>query len=169
MDSERWLDRRVEEMTEDGAFGPDVRFVSFKLDNRHTGKDQFASTVLYGSVTVRGDDDDDQAVRRLVIKLKHRVPELRDMMSSDLQFQNEILFYERILPFLRALLPPGRESCAPSTCRYRYGRNDGGQHVLQDMIVLDNDTARGYEPARSAHRLFMDFDHLVVALRTLAK
>jgi len=94
-------DLLVQQMTEAQVFGTDDRIVSFELDSEHTGQDQFASTVLYATIVVRGGDhdqvvtDNDRRLR-LVIKLKHRDPELRDMNNNDLQFHNEILFYEQM-------------------------------------------------------------------------
>jgi len=163
----------VQQMTEAQVFGTEDRIVSFELDSEHTGQDQFASTVLYATIVVSGGDhdqvvtDNDRRLR-LVIKLKHREPELRVMYNNDLQFHNEILFYEQIMPVLITGMPNSR-NCAPSFCRYFYGRNDCGDLVLQDLVVLQNETYRGYRSALTEHRVFLDFDHLVVALKALAK
>lgn len=165
--SDQWIDQAVAEFTDAGAFGPDSRFVSFELKGRHTIRDQFASDVIYGTVTVCNDG---RASCRhgIVIKLKHLNPVLRDMFRTDSQFRNEILFYENISPFLLARVPPG-EDRIPPICRYLYGRNVCGDHTAQDMIVLENMILRGYRSPQSDHRLYLDFDHLVVALKTLAK
>lgn len=162
------VDRAIAEIMNTGAFGPECEFVSFKLDSRHTAHDQFASTLLYGTVTVR-DGRATASDRGLVIKLKHQDPKMRHLYQTDKQFHNEILFYEKIVPFLLASVPTAGGDRAPPACRYFYGRNDCGDHVARDMIVLENATVHGYRSPRSDHRLFLDFDHLVVALRTLAK
>lgn len=163
------VDRTVAEITDTGAFGPECEFVSFKLDSRHTVQDQFASTVLYGTVTVSGGRATTAGHHGLVIKLKHRHLQLRRLFQTDKQFRNEILFYEKIVPFLLACTPVAGGDRAPPLCRYFYGRTDRGDPAARDMIVLENATVHGYRSPRSDHRLHLDFDHVVVALQTLAK
>lgn len=163
-----WMDQEVAELTEAGAFGPGIRYLSFNLDSQHTEHNQFASTVLYGTVTV-SNDRPTARIFGIVIKLKHRQPELREMYKTDAQFRNEILFYENILPFLIACTPTAGGDRTPPACRYFYGRNDCGDHVARDMIVLENATIHGYRSPLSDHRLHLNFDHLAVALQTLAK
>jgi len=160
----------VAEMIEAEVFGPDGRFVSFALDGQHTEQDQFASSVLYGTVTVT-DRDCHQQSHRLVFKFKHPIPEIRALIKNDKQFHNEILFYERIAPFLlaRCSLRDAHEPATPSFCRYFYGRNDCDDLAQRDMIVLENESSRGYRSANIEHRLRLDLDHLIVALRALAK
>ncbi|XP_060871222.1 uncharacterized protein LOC132945480 [Metopolophium dirhodum] len=160
----------VAEMIETGVFGPDSRFVSFALDGQHTERDQFASSVLYGTVAVEDRNCHHQS-HRLVFKFKHPLPEMRDLIKNDKQFHNEILFYERIAPFLLACCSQGDgdDSGTPSLCRYFYGRNDCGDLAPRDLIVLENESDRGYRSAVTEHRLCFDFEHLIVALRSLAK
>lgn len=161
--------RTVAEMTDTGVFGPECRFVSFKLDKQHTEQDQFASNVYYGTVTVN-DPEGLHRRHRIVIKTKHQIPELRIMVRSDIQFHNEVLFYERILPFLLDTLPAhgvSAEGRPPPFCRYYYGRNMCGDLVSQDMIILENECTRGFQ--MSELRLHLDFDHLIVAIKALAK
>lgn len=163
------MTRMVTEMADTGVFGQKCRFVSFRLDKQHTEQDQFSSTIHYGTVTV--DDHEGQHRRhQLVIKTKHRVPEYRVFARNDLQFHNEILFYERILPFMLDILPADRVSAdtrSPPFCRYYYGRNECGDLVSQDVVVLENVCTRGYQ--MSGTRLHLDFDHLIVAIKSLAK
>jgi len=160
----------VAEMIETGAFGPNSRFVSYALDGQHTDQDQFASSVLYGTVAVR-DRDCHRQNHRLVFKFKHPVPEMRAILKNDKQFHNEILFYEQIAPFLLACCSQsdGDDPTTPSLCRYFYGRNNCGDLAPKDMIVLENESDRGYRPAITEHRLCLDFEHLIVAFRSLAK
>ncbi|KAE9531500.1 hypothetical protein AGLY_010706 [Aphis glycines] len=160
----------VAEMIETGVFGPECRFVSFELDGQHNSQDQFASSILYGTVTV-GDRDCHNRSHRLVFKFKHPVTEVREFLKNDLQFHNETLFYERILPFLLDCYSQNDEdeTANPTLCRYFYGRNDCGDLSNRDMIVLENESIRGYKTAVTDHRLCLDFDHLIVAIRALAK
>lgn len=163
--ADRWLDRTIADAADAGVFGTGGRFASFASDGQHGANDQFASIVYYGTVTVT--EDDLSRRRRILVKLKHRWVELRNLFRTDLQFHNEILFYEKIAPSLVRTVDGPR---APSLCRYFYGRNECGRLAERDLIVLENATWRhGYRSAVSDHPLYLDFDHLIVALRTLAK
>lgn len=172
-DGDRSMDRLVAEMTDAGAFGPGCTPVSFEPDSRFAGRDQFASTIVYGTVTVLDRATGSRNRHRLVFKFKHPKPELRAMFRNDEQFHNESLFYERLMPLLLDRVPTAAAagqavpSVAPPLCRYVYGRNACGDETLRDVIVLENASPQGYR--LSDHRLFLDFDHLVLALRTLAK
>lgn len=163
------IDRVIAEMTDSGAFGPECGLVSFKLDDQLVKHDQFASVILHGTVTV-SDREDLRRRHHLVFKVKHQSSEMRTLYSNDAQFHNEMLFYEHIMPFMLDLLPVGERSAedrVPSFCRYFYGRNECGDLASQDMVVLENACTQGYR--LSEERLHLDFGHLVVALRTLAK
>lgn len=163
------LERVVVEMTDAGAFGQECRFVSFGLDNQLDKQNNFASTVFCGTVIV-ADHKGLQRHHQIVIKIKHQTPEFRNLFKSDFQFHNEILFYERILPFLLSFMSTNGgcpKDCLLPFCRYIYGQNKCADIALQDIIVLENACPQGYR--LSKERLHLDFDHLVVALKTLAK
>jgi len=165
------VDETIADMTAAGVFGPHSRLVSFKLERLHTGLDQFASCVMYGTATV-DDSDGRRHDHRLVFKYKHPTREKREFYNNDSQFHNETMFYERIAPFLlasRGLQRNGNVTATPTLCRYFYGRNDCGDLAPRDMIVLENESDRGYRSAVTEHRLCLDFKHLIVALRSLAK
>lgn len=166
----KWvMDDKIAEITEVGVFGLECKFVSFKLDKRHTERDQFASTILYGTVTI-SDRQGLYQQHQLVIKVKHQTLIMRERFKNDFQFHNEIQFYENIMPFLLACMPPDGGSTEIRTlriCRYFYGCNKCGDLAPQDIIILENACHQGY---RLSHQwLHLDFDHLVVALKTLAK
>jgi len=169
----RDVDGTIADMIAAGAFGPDVRLVSFELEGLHTEANQFATCVLYGTATV-DDRDGRRRSHRLVFKFKHPTVELRVLYHNDSQFHNETLFYERIAPFLLGVGVGGSQrnhvgTAAPTLCRYFYGRNDCAEQAHRDVIVLENETVRGYRTAVTSERLTLDFDHLIVAIRTLAR
>lgn len=167
----RNVDETITDMIAAGAFGPDIRLVSFELERLHTELDQFATCVLYGTATV-DDRDGRRHTHRLVFKFKQPTVQLRLFYNNDSQFHNETLFYERIGPFLLASGGSrlNRDGIAvPTLCRYFYGCNDCGEQAHRDVIVLENETVRGYRTAVTTHRLTLDFDHLIVAIRTLAR
>lgn len=170
MDDHWSMGRELAKVTAAGAFGPGRTFVSFEPDPRFAGQDQFASTIVCGTVTVRDGRECHDRRHDLVIKTKHSSAVLRDAYKTDDQFRNEILFYERLMPFLLHCVRPERgpvDDCVPHLCRYFYGRNDCGDLTARDVIVLENATHLGYR--HSGHRLFLDFEHLILALKTLAK
>lgn len=148
----------------EGTFGKNVNFVSFETDKNLVGKDQFASTVLFGTVTTS-----DGLVRSVLIKLKLRDRVKREVFKNDLQFHNEIMMYERIIPFML--------SCRSTTtndpdnhlslARYFYGCNKCGEHADRDLIMLENVSPLGFR--LSEERLFLDYKHLQKAIQTLAK
>lgn len=159
------MDDVIEGMTEVGVFGAKCRFVSFKMDRQHTGQDQFASTILYGTVTI-SDHEDRYKQHQLVIKVKHQSLEMRNWFKNDFQFHNEIQFYENIMPFLLVSMPTDGRSTL-RFCHYFYGHNKCGDLAPKDIIVLENACLQGYRLCDQ--RLHLDIDHLVVAMKTLAK
>ncbi|XP_025194437.1 uncharacterized protein LOC112594049 isoform X2 [Melanaphis sacchari] len=163
------VDRTIEDMTAAGSFGQDSRIVSFKPEGLHTEQDNFASCVVYG-VAIVDDHDGRRRSHRIVFKYKHAEFELRELCNNDNQFHNEMLFYERIAPFLLAHGSRRHDSGTDDTmlCRYIYGRNNcGDEWHRRDR--LENATVNGYRKSVIGHKLSLDFDHLNVALRKLAK
>lgn len=163
------MDLTFAKITEAGAFGSECMFASLELDREYAGQDQFASTVFFKTVTVI-DRERVQRQYRLVIKTKPKSPKTQAVLKVDFQFHNEILFYESILPFLLACVPADEGSTknrVPSFSRYFYGRNECGNLVAKDMIVLKNVIPQGYR--LSGERLHLDFDHIVMSVKALAK
>nr|BAH72660.1 ACYPI001427 [Acyrthosiphon pisum] len=146
-----------------GAFGQNLKYLSFDLDKDHVGQDQYMSTVLFGTVTTS-----DELQHRVVIKLKLRDEKMRIQFKIDFQFHNEITMYERIIPFLfechRSMAGVGNW---PTFARFFYGRNKCGEFFERDLIVLENVNPLGFR--LSEDRPFLDYDHLVIALQALAK
>lgn len=148
----------------EGAFGKNVNFVSFEMDKNLAGKDQFMSTVLFGTVTTS-----DGLVHSVLFKLKLQDSVKREKLKIDLQFHNEILMYEKIIPFLLACYGSA-EGCTNghlSLARYYYGRNKCGEYAEKDLIVLENVRPLGFR--LSEEYLFLDYNHLLNAIQALAK
>jgi hypothetical protein len=152
------------EIVSNGAFGKNLKYVSFDLNKDHIGQDQYMSTVLFGTVNIS-----DESKFNVVIKLKLRDEQKCSIYKVHFQFHNEIIMYEKIIPFLlecqRSLKKT--EDCRPSLARFFYGRNKCGEFFERDLIVLEDVKPLGYQ--LSEERLFVDYDHLVSALRALAK
>ncbi|XP_016659189.1 uncharacterized protein LOC100160101 [Acyrthosiphon pisum] len=146
-----------------GAFGQNLKYLSFDLDKDHVGQDQYMSTVLFGTFTTS-----DESQHRVVIKLKLRDEKKRIQFKIDFQFHNEITMYERIIPFLFEC----HRSMAgvrnwPTFARFFYGRNKCGEFFERDLIVLENVNPLGFR--LSEDRPFLDYDHVLIAFRALAK
>jgi len=146
-----------------GAFGKNLKFVSFDLDKDYVGQNQYMSIVLFGNVTTS-----DESKYNVVIKLKLRDENMRVHFKIDFQFHNEITIYERVIPFLfqchRSMAGVGDW---PTFARFFYGRNKCGEYFERDLIVLENVNPLGFRLSE-AHP-FLDYDHLVVALQAIAK
>ncbi|VVC43031.1 Protein of unknown function DUF227,CHK kinase-like,Protein kinase-like domain [Cinara cedri] len=158
------MDVAVADMIDAGAFGPGSEIMSIEPDSRYTGQDQYATTVYFSTVTIR-DRGGNHHSHHVVFKIKKRSPGIENLIRAYSQFHNEILFYERIMPFFR--------TCAlthhvPTLSRYIYGRNNYDTNfAFKDMVVLENACLRGY--VLSEQRLHLNLEHTIVALKTLAK
>jgi len=160
---ESFLREELPKIVSNGAFGKNLKYVSFELDKVHTGQDQFMSIVLFGTVTTS-----DESQYRVVIKLKLRDEKLRDKLKIDFQFHNEITMYEKIIPFLfECYRSTAGVGDFPTLARFFYGRNKCGEFVEKDLVVLENVNPLGFRT--SEDHPFIDYDHLITALQSLAK
>lgn len=151
----------------DGAFGPDtIEYVSFRADDSGPAAgDQFASDIVFGTVTVRGRAA--TADHQLVIKFKNANPVLSAMMNMNQKFYNEYVFYSGLLPELarRAPNPAAARALFPRFV-YSNATLDGGSATAgEQVIVVASLAPDGYR--MSDQRLFLDADHLRLAFRKL--
>lgn len=162
-----WLtDKTLSEIVTKGAFGGNnCSLVSFERDNSTTGRDNnyYKSSVIFGSIVTSIGTN-----YSVLFKIKHQDEVMRKIMKSDVQFHNEILMYERIIPYLLTFCDPlishaGR----PLLPRYFYGRNKCGEESEKDFIILENAVPLGFR--LSEQRPFLDYDHLVCAIQAIAK
>lgn len=157
------IQEELPEIVNNGAFGKNIKYVSFELNKDLVGQVQYMSTVLFGTVITS-----DESQYHILIKLKLRDEKLRVKYQINDQFHNEITMYERIIPFLfkchRSLV--GVEHW-PTLARFFYGCNKCGEFDERDLIVLENVNPLGFRLS-GAHP-FIDYDHLVTALKALAK
>lgn len=160
---ESLLQEELPGIVNNGAFGKNLKFVSFELNKNKVGHDQFMSTVIFGTVTTS-----EELKYDVVIKLKLRDEKLRNEFKIDFQFHNEITMYETVIPYLvqchHSLADVG--DC-PTLARFFYGRNKCGEFALSDLIVLENVESKGFRLSEA--RPFIDYDHLICAIRALAK
>jgi len=151
---ESLLQKELPGIVNNGAFGKNLRFVSFELNKNKVGHDQYMSTVIFGTVTTS-----EEIKYHVLIKLKLRNEKLRNELKIDIQFHNEITMYETIIPYLdQCHHSLAGVSDLPTLARFLYGRNKCCRFALSNLIVLTSEA-----------RPFIDYDHLVCAIRALAK
>ncbi|XP_022176938.1 uncharacterized protein LOC111038227 isoform X2 [Myzus persicae] len=140
---ERFVEQELKEIVDGGAFGKNCHLVSCKLYN-------------YGSHY------------NVMIKLKILSLELRYCFGCDILFNNELIFYENIMPFLlKCRGPTVNDAHALFLPRFFYGSNKCSELMANDVIVIENVSTLGY--CFSNARVFLDYEHLTIALQTLAK
>lgn len=144
-----------------GAFGKDRSFLKFQLDNELTAQDQYMSMVIFGVV-----ETTDGSRFPVVIKMKVQDPERCKLKKMDLQFHNEITMYEKIVPYLLRYRCPtiSYEHLLP---QFFYGRNSFNEISNTDFIMIENVVPLGFRLTKE--RLFVDYDHAIVAIRAIAK
>lgn len=163
------MDEAFRTAVAEGAFGKNVSFVSFERNTDLVGHDQYMSAIVFGTVNVS-----DGSGYHVVVKTKIPDLNLAQCTSSDDLFHNEITVYAKIVPFLLACYhrcqgsTTGKHAEPPLLLpRYRYGRNRCGERAAGDMIVLDDvTTTLGFR--LSEERVFLDYEHVVCALRSIA-
>jgi len=159
---ETLLENELPAIVAGGSFGKNTTFVSFVRNDEMVATDQFMSTVIFGTVNTS-----DGSSIPVVIKMKLR--NARDPEKNYRCFHNEIAMYEKVIPFLLDCQDPATktDSHVPTLPRYFYGRNKDAEYRETDVIFLENVEPKGYR--LSEERLFLDYDHLVNALRAIAK
>lgn len=153
----------LSEIVANGAFGKNLKFVSFEQDTDLSGNDQYKSKIIFGIVNVS-----DGSNYRVLIKFKIVDKKRRVALNNDLDFHNELIMYTKIIPFLFACRGSiTNDIKGPSLPKFFYGRNKCGEFVDKDCILLENVNYLGYNMTKE--RLFLDYNHLVNALDSLAK
>lgn len=147
----------------DGAFGENVDFVSFEQNKDLTGRDQYQSAVVFGTVTTS-----DESRYEVLVKLKIHDKVERQKSQCDEQFHNEITMYEKIIPFLLANhSSKDGNAVVPSIPRYFYGRNRCAEFGDSDLIIIENVIPLGYR--LSEERFFLDYEQHLSMVTALAK
>lgn len=150
------------EIVSNGAFGKNLKFVLFEQNKDLVGKDQFKSEVIFGTINLS-----DGTNYSVLVKFKIQDKKNKNL-HYDLEFHNELIIYEQFIPYLF-------ECCGsitnninwPSLPKFFYGRNQSEEFGKKDLILLENANSLGYYLTKE--RLFLDYNHLVKALESLAK
>jgi len=159
---EQFIKTEIKTIVAEGAFGKNCNLVSLKVYN-DIEKKEWKYNTIYGHMVTS--DDSNYSV---LIKLKNRDQIIRESSECDRLFHNELYFFEHIIPFLlKCRGPLVNNENALSLPRFFYGRNKGGELAEKDLIVFENDNILGYR--FNEEQLFMDKDHLIIALQAIAK
>ncbi|XP_060871639.1 uncharacterized protein LOC132945860 [Metopolophium dirhodum] len=148
----------IKAIVAEGAFGKNCNLVSFNMYNDIIEKKKWKYRAIFGDIVTS-----DESHYSVLIKFKNR-----ESSGCDVLFQNELNFYEKIIPFLLECRGPlVNDVNALSLPRFFYGRNNGGELAEKDLIVFENVNTLGYR--FTEEQMFMDNDHLIIALQAIAK
>jgi hypothetical protein len=157
------IEEEMHAIVNEGAFGKNRTLVSFKVYNSIPDLDEWKYTTIVGTVITS-----DGLHYPVMIRLKIQDQMLRDCWQSDKLFHNELIMYEEIIPFLLECRGPTvSDTNALSFSLFFYGRNKCGEFAKKDFIVFENVYNLGYR--FNEERLFLDNEHVTIALRAIAK
>lgn len=139
-----------------GHIGSAVRFLRCEFDSA-AGEAQFASSVYFLVAVFQSDE----GILQLPLVVKYNMGDelVRKWLNLDCQFQNEVITYEKILPFLDSF---GKTN--EIFPKFFFGSTesvDPGRYV----IVLEDLRSSGYKLTREV--LDLDFAHCALAFRKL--
>lgn len=138
-----------------GGFGEDVELVRVVKDSEE-GKDQFASTVIFVDVELKVKGE--PRTFPLVCKFQCGSAERREKFNTDIQFFNEVLVYQEIVPLFA-------ESAKKELPRFFFGAATLNKSPKDDVIIVENLLPEGYR--HTEKRLFLDFEHCCLVFKSL--
>uniref|UniRef100_A0A146KK72 CHK kinase-like domain-containing protein n=1 Tax=Lygus hesperus TaxID=30085 RepID=A0A146KK72_LYGHE len=147
--------QRIEKLARDGVFGKG-RFVQV-VNNSEDGKAaQFASVLFF----LRVDLEEEGNLKRIPIIVKVQAGEAElELMRTDLQFANEVVAYNQVLPKL------GVNELGICPQMY-YGLANKGENPAEDLIVLEDLRPLGFKVADD---VLLDFDHVMFSMKKLGQ
>lgn len=92
---ELFIKTEIKAIVAESAFGKNCNLVSFNAYNDNIEKKEWKYKAIFGDIVTS-----DEIHYNVLIKLKNRNQTIRERTESDVLFQNEIHFYEKIIPFL---------------------------------------------------------------------
>lgn len=157
------IEEEMQAIADAGAFGKNRTLASFEMHHSAPDLDEWKYTTIVGTVVTS-----DGLHYPVMIRLKLQDPVMRECWQSDKLFHNELIMYEKIIPFLLECRGPTvGDANALSLSLFLYGRNKGGESADRDLIVFENVHTLGYR--FNEERLFLDNEHVTIALRAVAK
>lgn len=156
----------IEDAINSGAFGDKVKLQQCEFDNSNQGDDHFASVAVFVKLRFRKTkivpESVDSADFRLVMKMQNKEQYVRDLLGTDVQFYNEVIMYKDILPFLNV-----NNEIDSIFSKFYYGKATLNSEPEKDCVITEDLREYGYK--LTDEKLFLDYDHCVLALRKLAK
>lgn len=142
-------------------FGNDVQLLKCEVDDKQKGKEQYASTVVFATVTLRNDSG---RIKEYPVVAKYEVPnkDVRTWLKLDQQFYNEVYMYELVLPFLNR-----NHVIDDLFAKFYYGVATLGEQPEKDILILQDLREQGYR--LTTEKVFLDYDHIVLAMQALGR
>ncbi|CAB0021071.1 unnamed protein product, partial [Nesidiocoris tenuis] len=151
------LIERLSDSARAGVFGPGRLLRVENNDDTGLGA-QFASQIYFFRVVL----EDEQSVKNVPVVVKVQIENIEDIAKENgepyRQFLNEVNMYKTVLP---ELLSDQR-----SYPKMFLAEASGGTDITKDILVLEDLRERGY---KIADDLFLDFDHMSLAMRRLGE
>lgn len=147
---------RICDLARNGRFGAG-ELLAVENDSVDGKGAQFMSEILYFRLKFR--EEHFTKVRSIFVKIQLKDEQRAKDFSTDIQFNNEVAMYGKILRQLGAY----DINAAPEML---YGFSTNGLDIEQDIIVMEDLRFSGY---KIAENLFLDYDHVVLAMRKLGE
>lgn len=148
---EKVLTSLIPSLVKEGIFGK-VEFKDLRSENEKDIGAQFASTLAFVSLVVKSDSGEE--ILPLVIKTP--TPERKE--DSYVQFVTESLMYMEVLPALGF-----EQECYPKI----YYSNICIENPDENVLIFENVKYKHFRNSKT--RTFLDFDHISLALKTIAR
>jgi len=160
---EHFVEEELKTIVSEGAFGKNCSLISFKIYNCMADMVEWWYKKIFCNIIIS-----DGSHYSIMIKLKIQDLEMRSGFGCDFLFNNELIFYKKIVPFLfECRGPTVNDAHALFVPRFFYGRNTFNELTVNDLIVIENVSSLGYRLSNA--KVFLDYEHLTVGLRTIAK
>ncbi|XP_054264847.1 uncharacterized protein LOC128987836 [Macrosteles quadrilineatus] len=143
-----------------GCLGDNVHFVECFLEDKVKGEAQFASTVVFVVAVFQSDEGTFQ--QPLVVKYNMGNADVRKWLKLDYQFRNEVITYEKVLPFLNR-----DKKVNKIFPKYIYGSANESEDPNEYIIILEDLRSTAYK--LSPEFLDLDFDHCAMAFKKLGE
>ncbi|XP_075227516.1 uncharacterized protein LOC142327975 [Lycorma delicatula] len=146
---------------ESGCFGENASIESFIIDKSRQVETHFGSEVIFVELNIKEACKNEIKNYDLVIKVEIQNETFRNIVNATMQFENEILMYDTLLPML------DRNGIVEDIfCKYYYGYVDQ-DNPKKDFIILEDLKKKGYR--LSTEKVFLDYEHCSLAMKQLGK
>ncbi|CAH0389228.1 unnamed protein product [Bemisia tabaci] len=152
-----------------GTFGTDkVRLIEYENDESTSAGIQYQSSVYFGNVVMETKNGDTSTQSVMIKTLPERLSETVAWSlerHTDLQFQNELLFYSEILPLLRKCDRDGEVTRIFP--KFFHGSIKPGGSSVDNIIIIENVQKLGFKHADA--KVFVDYEHIKLTLEWTAR